>query len=277
MKLSEMRELLANRGIQLTKSLGQNFLHDANQLARIAALAEIQAGDEVLEIGPGLGPLTEVLLQQGAQVFAIEKDKRLCLVLEERFAANRSFRLLQADALEYLQEQDRSWEGWKLVSNLPYSVGSPILVELALSPKPPRLLVATLQLEVVQRILAKAGEPNYGQLSLFLQASYEPGAWFKIPSGSFFPPPDIDSACVLLQLRQEALVPPSLMLLFHKVVKRAFSERRKVMLKLLKNDWPVDRLAAIYQQIGIDPQARAETISVEQFSALVQQLSAEAK
>ena len=275
MKLSEMRELLASRGIQLTKSLGQNFLHDSNQLTRIAALAEVQPGDKVLEIGPGLGPLTEVLLGQGARLFAIEKDRRLCAVLEERFAGTSQFELLHADALEYLQEQERSWEGWKLVSNLPYSVGSPILVELALSPKPPLLLVATLQLEVVQRILAKAGDPNYGQLSLFLQAAYEPGQWFKIPSGSFFPPPDIDSACVALRLRDEPLVAPEQVKVFHKVVKRAFSERRKVMLKLLKTDWPAEQLTEIFKAIEIDAQARAETVSVGQFASMTRMLAEE--
>ena len=273
MKLSEMRDLLASRGIQLTKSLGQNFLHDANQLARIAALADIQPGDNILEIGPGLGPLTEVLLRQGAHVFAIEKDKRLCAVLQERFAGNAHFELLHADALDYLQGEARSWAGWKLVSNLPYSVGSPILVELASSPRPPALLVATLQLEVVQRILARAGEPNYGQLSLFLQVAYEPGSWFKIPSGSFFPPPDIDSACVVLRLRDQALVPREQVKEFQRVVKRAFSERRKVMLKLLKTDWPADRLAEIFRVLQIDPQARAETVSVEQFASMTRMLA----
>src|SRR5687768_371617 len=102
MKLSKMREILAERGIHLTKSLGQNFLHDANQLKRIAAAAELTATDRVLEIGPGLGPLTELLVEHAAEVLAIEKDARLVQVLTRRFPKNRNLTVLHADALDYL-------------------------------------------------------------------------------------------------------------------------------------------------------------------------------
>src|SRR5580765_7882673 len=112
MKLSEMRELLAARGIQLTKSLGQNFLHDANQLQRIVALGEVKPNDNVLEVGPGLGPLTEVLLKLGARVLAIEKDKRLIQVLQERFGNETRFELLHADALQFLKREKRDWTEW---------------------------------------------------------------------------------------------------------------------------------------------------------------------
>lgn len=205
MKLSEMRELLSTRGIQLTKSLGQNFLHDENQLERIVQRGEIAAGDRVLEIGPGLGPLTEHLLKRGAEVFAIEKDRRLCELLEERFAGEQRLKLIEDDALRYVKTSSRDWSDWRLVSNLPYSVASPILVELALSRTPPERLVATLQLEVVQRIMAKADDEHYGQLSLFLQLRYEPREWFKIPGSCFFPEPDVDSGCIQLVRRKEAL------------------------------------------------------------------------
>ena len=153
-KLSEMREVLAARGIQLTKSLGQNFLHDENQLRRIVEAAELTGNDKVLEIGPGLGPLTELLLEKAGEVLAIEKDARLVEFLRERFnsagaAVSRPARrrkepsnppgrddpalleLLHADALEFLKHEPRDWSDWKLVANLPYSVASPILVELA--------------------------------------------------------------------------------------------------------------------------------------------------
>src|SRR5438477_11364217 len=131
MKLSEMRELLTREDIQLTKSLGQNFLHDGNQLRRIIDAAELSKSDKVLEIGPGLGPLTELLLQNAGEVFAIEKDGRLVEVLTKRFETSSHFRLLHDDALEYLKREPHDWRDWKLVANLPYSVASPILVELA--------------------------------------------------------------------------------------------------------------------------------------------------
>src|SRR6185503_9250772 len=140
MKLSEIREVLEARDIQLTKSLGQNFLHDQNQLRRIVAAAELTATDKVLEIGPGLGPLTGLLLASAGQVLAIEKDARLVEVLRERFATAKNLELQHADALEISEDRARDWHEWKLVANLPYSVASPILVELAQNPKRPERL-----------------------------------------------------------------------------------------------------------------------------------------
>ena len=273
MKLSEMRDLLKARGIQLTKSLGQNFLHDANQLAKIVALGELSANDKVLEVGPGLGPLTELLLQSGAKVFAIEKDSRLITVLQDRFGNNPKFDLLHDDALAYLKEKDRNWSDWKLVANLPYSVASPILVQLALGGQPPERLVATLQLEVVQRIFSRANEEHFGLLSLYLQLRYEPVEWFKIPSGCFFPEPDVDSATIFLRRRAEPLLPPEQVRIFQRLVKLAFSERRKMMPKLLKQQWPAERIAQALEELDISLQARAQTISLEQFVALTKLLS----
>ena len=274
MKLSEMRDLLGQRQIQLTKSLGQNFLHDQNQVERIAAMASLSPGDKVLEIGPGLGPLTETLLNSGAHVLAIEKDQRLCDVLRDRFAGRENFELLNADALEFLREEKtRDWTDWKLVSNLPYSVGSPILVEMALAQKCPERMVITLQYEVVQRIEAEADTEHYGQLSLFIQLRYRPEDRFKIPAGSFFPPPDVDSACILLMRNEDELLEEKLVPVFVKIVKRAFSERRKMMMKLLRHDWTPGKLTAAFRHLGIPPEARAETVTPEQFVELTKMLS----
>jgi 16S rRNA (adenine1518-N6/adenine1519-N6)-dimethyltransferase len=273
MKLSQIRELLSSRSIQLTKSLGQNFLHDENQLERIVERGEISPGDHVLEIGPGLGPLTEHLLKHGAEVFAIEKDRRLCEFLNERFAAEKRLKLIEDDALRYVKTSSRDWTDWKLISNLPYSVASPILVELALSRTPPERLVATLQLEVVQRIMANEDDDHYGQLSLFLQLRYEPREWFKIPSACFFPEPDVDSGCIQLVRRKQSLLPPEQVPHFQRLVKLAFSARRKMMAKLLKQHWPAEEIVRAFQKIGIPPQARAETVSLEKFVALTRELT----
>lgn len=277
MKLSEMRQLLSTRGIQLTKSLGQNFLHDDNQLERIVERGEIAPGDPVLEIGPGLGPLTEHLLRRGAEVFAIEKDRRLCELLHERFAGEQRLKLIEDDALRYVKTSSRDWTDWKMVSNLPYSVASPILVEFALGRTPPERLVATLQLEVVQRIIAKESEENYGQLSLFLQLRYEPREWFKIPSSCFFPEPDVDSACVQLIRRKEPLLSVNDFALFHRIVKVSFSARRKMMAKLLKQQWPSDLVADALNSTGVAAQARGETVSLEKFVALTRFFAAAQK
>jgi 16S rRNA (adenine1518-N6/adenine1519-N6)-dimethyltransferase len=285
-KLSEMRDLLARREIQLTKSLGQNFLHDGNQLRRIVEAAELKKTDKVLEIGPGLGPLTELLLERAGEVLAIEKDARLVEFLRERFAnlklnsdksragtQNSKFDLLHDDALEFLKRDQRDWNGWKLVANLPYSVASPILVELAQSPKRPEQMVATLQLEVAQRLMAKAGGADYGVFTLLIQLDYEPREWFKIPASCFFPEPDVNSACVVLIRRATPLLPGNQRATFVKIVKRAFSQRRKMMLKLLKQDWPKEKLERAFAELTISSQERAEKLSLEQFVGLTQILA----
>lgn len=270
MKLSEMRELLDRRDIQLTKSLGQNFLHDTRQLERIVAAAQLTLADKVLEIGPGLGPLTALLLAGTGEVLAIEKDFRLVELLRERFAAFTPprFELLHADALDYLRQEPRDWHQWKLVANLPYSVASPILVELATGPRSPSMLVVTLQLEVAQRLMARADDDDYGVLTLLVQLDFAPQGWFKIPSGCFFPAPDVDSACVCLVRREAPLLPGSRREIFRRVVKLAFSQRRKMMLKLLKQEWPREILEAAFAALGISLQERAEKLSLEQFVAL---------
>jgi 16S rRNA (adenine1518-N6/adenine1519-N6)-dimethyltransferase len=272
MKLSEMRQVLEDRGIRLTKSLGQNFLHDRNQLHRIVALAELSKHDRVLEIGPGLGPLTEHLLESAGEVLAIEKDARLVSFLKERFANCPGLRLMEADALEHLKSAARDWTGWKLVSNLPYSVASPILVELAQGPRGPERMVVTLQLEVSRRLMAATGDEDYGLLTLLVQLDYEPVEWFRISASCFFPEPDVDSACVCLTRRKSALLATaSERGNFRRLVKRGFSQRRKMLRKLLKADWPEPLIADAYDQLQqqlLDDQARAESVSLEQFVML---------
>ncbi len=268
MTLSEIRQVLSEHGLQLTKSLGQNFLHDQNQLRRIAAAAELGPGDKVLEIGPGLGPLTEILLENAAEVFAIEKDARLVNILKRRLANASRLKLAHADALNYLCEHRLDWSEWKMVSNLPYSVASPILVELAQAAQGPKRMVATLQLEVARRLAAHPGEPDYGLLTLLVQLQYMPAGFFKIPAACFFPEPDVDSACVCLVRRPEPFLTPEVRSRFVELVKQAFSQRRKMMWKLLKARWPEAALAEAFARAGIDPQARAESVGLEQFARL---------
>jgi 16S rRNA (adenine1518-N6/adenine1519-N6)-dimethyltransferase len=294
MTLTEMRSWLAKRDIQLTKSLGQNFLHDGNQLQRIVEAAELSKADKVLEIGPGLGPLTELLLEKAGEVLAIEMDGRLVEVLQERFGAGRAsrlspseserksetgatpvLRLLQDDALAFLKRERRDWSDWKLVANLPYSVASPILVELACGARAPKMIVATLQLEVAQRLMAQADDDDYGVLTLLVQLDFEPRGWFKIPPACFFPSPDVDSACVCLVRRAVPLLTEEQRKAFYRLVKLAFSQRRKMMLKLLKQDWPKEQLEAAFAALAISPQERAEKLSLEQFGELTKILTNE--
>ena len=298
MTLNEMRELLAKRDIQLTKSLGQNFLHDGNQLRRIVDTAEIKPTDKILEIGPGLGPLTELLLEKAGEVFAVEMDGRLVKFLCERFGteernadlllgelsgqvekttgANQrsAFHLLHDDALAFLKREPRDWSDWKLVANLPYSVASPILVELAAGVRAPKRMVVTLQMEVAQRLMAPTDGDDYGILTLLVQLDFQPRGWFKIPPGCFFPAPEVDSACICLERRTSPLLPEASRALFRRLVKKAFSQRRKMMLKLLKQEWPKEKLEAAFAALNISPLERAEKLSLEQFVELTKLLSA---
>ena len=301
-----MKQALAERGIRLTKSLGQNFLHDANQLQRIVSAAELTKADRVLEIGPGLGPLTERLIARAGEVLAIEKDARLVEFLRQRFGYAEqcsALRLLRDDALDYVRREARDWSQWKLVANLPYSVASSILVELALGGRAsaraqtsgevtaredarphgdvripeqpgrgPERMVVTLQIEVAKRLLAKAGAPDYGLLTLLVQLEYEARDWFKIPASCFFPEPDVDSACLCLVRREQPLLAPEQRETFVRITKRSFSQRRKMMLKLLKQDWPEPRLAAEFERLNLSPQVRAEEVSLEQFVQMAQAL-----
>ena len=302
MTLTEMRSLLAKRDIQLTRSLGQNFLHDGNQLRRIVDAAELTPADKVLEVGPGLGPLTELLVEKAGEVLAVEMDQRLVEFLCERFnlatqpgefgdssagqsqevkpdeavadknAPDNLF-LIHDDALAYLKREARDWSDWKLVANLPYSVASPILVELAAGVRAPKMIVATLQWEVAKRLMAQADDDDYGVVTLVVQIYFEPRGSFKIPPECFFPPPNVDSACACLVRRATPLLTEEQRGLFRRLVKKAFSQRRKMMLKLLKQEWPKEQLEAAFAALNISPMERAEKLSLEQFVALTKLLS----
>lgn len=183
-------------------------------------------------------------------------------------------RLLHDDALEFLRREQRDWSDWKLVSNLPYSVASPVLVELAQTPKRPARMVVTLQLEAARRLMAQPGDKDYGVLTLLIQLDYELRDWFKIPASCFFPRPDVDSACVALARRTKPLLADAQREAFRKVVKRAFSQRRKMMGKLLRADWPVEELERALAAAEAAAQERAEQLSLEQFIVLAQSLQA---
>jgi 16S rRNA (adenine1518-N6/adenine1519-N6)-dimethyltransferase len=228
----------------------------------------LNASDKVLEIGPGLGPLTELLLGKCSCVLAIEKDQRLADVLRKRFVEDPRLTLLHDDGMEYLK-QEHDWTEWKLVSNLPYSVASPILVELALNRRCPKRMVTTLQMEVAQRIVSQADDDDYGLLALLVQLRYEPVDLFKIPAGCFYPEPDVASGCVVLARRATPLLDEPQVTAFVKIVKRSFSQRRKMMFKLLKGDWELGVLERAFETVGLSRMLRAEQVTLGQFVELV--------
>jgi 16S rRNA (adenine1518-N6/adenine1519-N6)-dimethyltransferase len=273
MNLSEIRNLLREEDIMLTKSLGQTFMHDQNQLRKIVGLAKLTAADHVIEIGPGLGSLTGLLLQTAGHVTAIETDRRLVKLLDERFGERSNFTLQHADAMKIVRKSKFDWSKHKLVANLPYSIASPLLIDLAASAGRPRGMIVTLQLEVVQRLLAQSATKEYGVLTLLIGLYYATGESFVIPRGSFYPEPNVDSGCIELLRRETPLLPPELCPVFKKIVKRVFAERRKKMMKLLKRDWPEAAVVEAFDALGLDEKIRAERVTLEQFAELTQRLS----
>ena len=273
MNLSEIRNLLREEDIMLTKSLGQTFMHDQNQLRKIVGLAKLTAADHVIEIGPGLGSLTGLLLQTAGHVTAIETDRRLVKLLDERFGERGNFTLQHADAMKIVRKSKFDWSKHKLVANLPYSIASPLLIDLAASAGRPRGMIVTLQLEVVQRLLAQSATKEYGVLTLLIGLHYATGESFVIPRGSFYPEPNVDSGCIELLRRETPLLLPELCPVFKKIVKRVFAERRKKMMKLLKRDWPEAAVVEAFDALGLDEKIRAERVTLEQFAELTQRLS----
>lgn len=274
MSPGEMRSLLDAEDIRLTRSLGQNFLHDAHQLQRIVTLAQIPPHHTVLEIGPGLGPLTERLLALSLPVVAVEKDQRLARILERRFADTPLLQLIVADALDWLQQPLPFPPPWHVVSNLPYSVASPILVDLARLPHPPDSITVTLQTEVADRLRAAPDTPEYGALTLYLARTFSVGDRFRIPASCFFPAPNVESTCLRMVRRSAPLVPASLATTFDTLVRHTFGQRRKQLRKVLRAHWPEDRLIKAWNDLNLAPTVRGETLSPETFARLATHLAA---
>lgn len=272
MTLTEIKSILATYNIQPSKALGQNFLHDNNQLRKIITFAQIKDSDNVIEVGPGLGSLTELLIKSAGKVLAIEKDDMFAEILKERFGEAHNLTILCDDALEYFRRID-DLSGWILVSNLPYSVASPMLIELAKKRKALERMVVTVQFEVAQRLVATEKDDAYGALTLIVQLRYKPDGFFKIPASCFYPQPKVDSACVRFVKRSTPLLDENLEPVFYKIVNRAFSQRRKMMFKLLKADWREEKLTEAFNKCSIDLKARAEVVSLEQFILLTRTLA----
>jgi len=253
--------------IRAKKSLGQNFLRDPHYLNKIADAARVGPGDQVLEIGPGLGHLTTVLTQRARKVLAIEVDDRLIPHLQDEFRAVSNFELLHADALEY---DYRSLIGrWKVVANLPYYISTPIIQRLIVHREKFTSLTLMLQKEVAERIASPPGGKEYGYLSVLVQFYTVPRIEFKVPPGAFTPRPEVDSIVITLTLRDQPAVMVKDEPFFFRVIKAAFSQRRKTLRNALKQlEAPKEKMDSVLNSTGIDLGRRAETLTVEEFGKL---------
>jgi len=271
-KLPPLREVIAAHGLAAKKSLGQNFLFDLNLTRKIARAAGANEGGLFYEVGPGPGGLTRALLSEGAdKVIAVERDVRCLPALEDIAQAwPGKLEIVSADALA-LDEAALLSPGVRIAANLPYNVGTAILIKwLTVEAWPPLWASLTLmfQKEVAQRITALPGGEHYGRLSVLAQWRCTAKILFDVNRGAFVPPPSVTSAIVRLEPRAEPLAPARLADL-EKVTATAFGQRRKMLrqsLKILGGE-------ALLEKAGIDPTARPEDLMIEQFAALARALN----
>jgi 16S rRNA (adenine1518-N6/adenine1519-N6)-dimethyltransferase len=267
--LPPLRDSLAAHGLLAKKAFGQHFLLDLNVTRKIARLAGPLEGCAVIEVGPGPGGLTRALLEQGApRVVAVEKDRRFLPLLDElAAAADGRLSLVEADALDVdepaLLDAHAPGLPFRIVANLPYNVGTPLLVKWLTAPRLPELMALMFQKEVAQRIAARAGEPAYGRLSVLTQAVMEARLAMTLPARAFTPPPKVESAVVTLTPRPDRPAAGQLAAL-ERVTAAAFGQRRKMLRSSLKSLGGEALCAAA----GLDPNLRAETIGIDGFLRL---------
>lgn len=254
------------------KSLGQHFLIDPNIVRKIVALADVQPGETVFEIGPGRGILTEALCRVSSRVIAVEVDRRLHAFLSERQSLFPNLELTCEDALTY--PINDLPDGTVVVANLPYYISTPLLFRLLEAG--PRLarMVLMLQAEVAARLVAKPGRREYGLLSVMAQATSEIIEGFRVSAHCFRPRPEVASTVVSLRHRATALVPSNQQADFHRIVRAAFAHRRKTLPNSLRDEgYAFDRVVDALHALNLPPTVRAETLSVEQFVKLTHRVA----
>ncbi|MEN2994171.1 MAG: 16S rRNA (adenine(1518)-N(6)/adenine(1519)-N(6))-dimethyltransferase RsmA [Thermodesulfovibrio sp.] len=251
--------------------LGQHFLRNTEILERIVKVAEINPNDKVVEIGAGMGDLTEILLKNSKEVIAIEIDPMLFKILKERFYGKENLKLVNQNALNFPYEEIGNF---KVVANIPYYITKPIIFRL-LEVKNLISMTLTIQKEVAERIIAKPSTKAYSALSIIAQYYTQPEIKFYIPARFFSPPPKVDSAVIKMKKRDKAPVCVIDEKLFFRVIKSAFGQRRKIISNSLKSI--IDEPKEFLTKIGIEPTKRAEELSIEDFALISNELAKFAK
>lgn len=263
-QLPPLRDTLAEHGLLAKKSFGQHFLLDLNITRKIARLAQVSEGDHVIEVGPGPGGLTRALLETGARVTAVEADPRFAPLLEELSAASDGALTLRLeDALATDEAAVAAGAPAHMVSNLPYNVGTPLLIKWMTGAFVPASMTLMFQKEVADRIAARPDEDAYGRLSVIAQATNHAQVVMDVPARAFTPPPKVASAVVRLTPRADRPEPARLDAL-QAVTAAAFGQRRKMLRSSLK----VMGGAELCEAAGLSPEARAETVDIAGFLAL---------
>lgn len=266
-------ELLKSNEITPNKVLGQNFLIDRNILDSIVEVSETGPEYSVLEVGPGLGVLTEQLMLHSKHVTAVEKDSGLYRILSERWGNEENLTLIHGDALEVPLHEIYAAGATRLISNLPYSVGVRVVLDSALCENPPEVMVLLLQKEVCERFAAKPGTADMGIVSVLLQRLYKVTLVRNVKPTCFYPQPDVTSTIVKLKRHNDYPMVQAESKYFTEFVKLAFSHRRKQLASVMKNapapyGKSADEIRALLLQVGATETARPEELSIPQWVQL---------
>ncbi len=277
-----MKMLMAAHGIRPQHRLGQNFLTDSRVLDAIVAASELGPEDVVLEIGPGLGPLTQRLAERAGRVVAVELDRRLVEILQKTVVERYpNVEIIQGDAARMdldglLSERLPAGRRAKVAANLPYYITTPLVMRLLEEGLPLEHVVVMVQKEVADRMQATPGSKEYGALSVAVQYYTEPYLITRVSRGAFLPPPDVDSAVVGMRIRSAPPVDAPRKAFF-RVVKAAFGQRRKALANALASGLKLDKSTVVdaLNSVGIAPNRRGETLTLEEFAALTRKLFTE--
>ena len=253
--------------IKMSKKLGQNFLIKRGIVDEIVHAAELTPGEPVLEVGPGIGTLTQGLAQSGADVTAIELDRRLLAVLDTTLASYDNVCIIHGDVLKLDVPSIMNHKPFKVVANLPYYITTPIIMSLLESKLPIERLVVMVQKEVALRMVAKPGTKDYGALSVAVQYYTEPDIVLDVPPKSFLPAPAVTSSVIRCVLRDKPPVDVIDEKLFFRVVKAGFAQRRKTFSNTMKTTGlSKDRIEELLAKANIDGQRRGETFTLQEFA-----------
>ncbi|MDA8440804.1 MAG: 16S rRNA (adenine(1518)-N(6)/adenine(1519)-N(6))-dimethyltransferase RsmA [Peptococcaceae bacterium] len=268
------KRALNSNGLRAKKSLGQNFLVDDGIIQRIIDDSGVRPGDAVLEIGPGIGVLTRALARMDTQLWAVELDDSLFRFLQQQFESNAKVTIMHGDALKLsLETVDLPVEKVKVIANLPYYITSPLIKHFLAQRQYLDSLTLMVQHEVAKRIVAAPGTKDFGILSVAVQAFCDAQYLFTVPPTAFLPAPKVHSAVIKLKVLEHPRVIREEE--FFATVKAAFAQRRKTMLNALSKGFGCDKqvVSETMQSIGLDPNCRAETLSVTDFVHLAESLA----
>ena len=279
---SEIRRILNKYGFTFSKALGQNFIINPSVCPKMAELGNAAPGFGVLEVGPGIGVLTKELALRADRVVAVELDNRLLPVLEETLSEFDNVRIVHGDALKIdlrkLIETEFPGKPVAVCANLPYYITSPVIMHLLESSLPIQSITVRVQKEAAARICATPGSRDVGAVSLAVRYFSSPRILFGVSRGSFMPAPDVDSAVIRLDVLEKPEVKVNDETVLFKVIRGAFSQRRKTLLNSLSASYPLEKpqLSALLEQLDIPLNSRPEQLSLQQFADIANGLSAKA-